>query len=256
MDNTIINAPTTPGQTIATKDIGGVNHELVILEFSDGVGGATEVSDATPLPVTDAAVLAKLSSDPATQTTLAALLAKVIAAPSTEAKQDATNALLTTIAAITQPLTDTQLRATPVPISGTVTANTGLSQPLTDAQLRLTPVPVSGTVTVDTSLLSTASKQDQQTALITTLNSLVENLNSLVNILLPLGAAMNSGAPALRVNPIASVSTAVTGSVTATVASTVVSSLTNFGTGIPASEMANDFNNLLVEMANINNVTI
>jgi hypothetical protein len=40
-------------------------------------------------------------------------------------------------------LTDAQLRATPVPVSGTVTA-TG---PLTDAQLRATPVPVSGTVT-------------------------------------------------------------------------------------------------------------
>lgn len=36
-----------------------------------------------------AAVLAKLSADPATQTTLAALLAKVIAAPATEAKQPA-----------------------------------------------------------------------------------------------------------------------------------------------------------------------
>lgn len=42
-------------------------------------------------------------------------------------------------------LTDTQLRATPVPVSGTVTA-TG---PLTDTQLRATPVPVSGTVTAN-----------------------------------------------------------------------------------------------------------
>lgn len=40
-------------------------------------------------------------------------------------------------------LTNTQLRATPVPVSGTVTA-TG---PLTDTQLRATPVPISGTVT-------------------------------------------------------------------------------------------------------------
>ena len=40
-------------------------------------------------------------------------------------------------------LTDAQLRATPVPVSGTVTANTGLSQPLTDAQLRASAVPVS-----------------------------------------------------------------------------------------------------------------
>lgn len=52
-----------------------------------------------------------------------------------------------TITATTGGLTDTQIRATPLPISGTVTANTGLSQPLTDTQLRATPVPVSGTVT-------------------------------------------------------------------------------------------------------------
>lgn len=45
-----------------------------------------------------AAILAKLSSDPATQTTLAALLAKVIAAPATEAKQDTGNTSLATIA--------------------------------------------------------------------------------------------------------------------------------------------------------------
>lgn len=43
------------------------------------------------------------------------------------------------------PLTNAQLRASDVPITGTVTANTGLSQPLTDAQLRATAVPVSGT---------------------------------------------------------------------------------------------------------------
>jgi hypothetical protein len=48
---------------------------------------------------------------------------------------------------LSQPLTDTQLRATAVPVSGTVTANTGLSQPLTDTQLRATAVPVSGSVT-------------------------------------------------------------------------------------------------------------
>jgi hypothetical protein len=41
------------------------------------------------------------------------------------------------------PLTDAELRATPVPVSGTVTTGG-----LTDAQLRATPVPVSGTVAV------------------------------------------------------------------------------------------------------------
>lgn len=76
--------------------------------------------------------------------------------------------------AVVSPLTDAELRATPldvsisgsipvtiasaieitndagnpIPVSGTVTANTGLTQPLTDAQLRATAVPVSGTVSV------------------------------------------------------------------------------------------------------------
>lgn len=54
----------------------------------------------------------------------------------------------------TGPLTDAQLRATAVPISGTVTANAGsgtmaVSGPLTDAQLRSTAVPISGTVTAN-----------------------------------------------------------------------------------------------------------
>jgi len=53
-------------------------------------------------------------------------------------------------AAGTPPLTDTQLRASAVPVSGTVTA-TG---PLTDTQLRATPVPVSGPLT-DTQLRAT-----------------------------------------------------------------------------------------------------
>lgn len=62
--------------------------------------------------------------------------------------------------AVTGPLTDTQLRATPVPVSGTVTVTDGagalnvivdssaaiaVTGPLTDAQLRASAVPVSGT---------------------------------------------------------------------------------------------------------------
>ncbi len=43
------------------------------------------------------------------------------------------------------------------PVSGTVTANTGLSQPLTDAQLRATPVPVSGTFFQGTQPISAAA---------------------------------------------------------------------------------------------------
>jgi hypothetical protein len=53
-----------------------------------------------------------------------------------------TNASATNPLPVTGPLTDAQIRATPLPVSGTVTT-TGL----TDTQLRATPVPVSGTVT-------------------------------------------------------------------------------------------------------------
>jgi hypothetical protein len=50
-------------------------------------------------------------------------------------------------------LTDTQLRATPVPVSGTVTA----SGPLTDTQLRASAVPVSGTFFQSTQPVSLAT---------------------------------------------------------------------------------------------------
>jgi hypothetical protein len=56
----------------------------------------------------------------------------------------------------TTPVTGTFWQATQ-PISGTVTANTGLSQPLTDAQLRATAVPVSGTFYQVTQPVSAAS---------------------------------------------------------------------------------------------------
>ena len=195
-DNTIINAPSTPGQTIATKDIGGVNHELVLLEFSDGAGGATEVSEATPLPV------------------------EVLSLP-----------------------------------AGLATSANQQTDALTDTELRANPVPISGTVTVDTSLLSTSAKQTEQTALLTTLNSLIETNNYLVQFLSQLTGAMNSGQPALRTIPIASVSTAVTGSLTSAGTVSTVGTITNFGTGIPASEMAHDINNFTAILANINNVT-
>ena len=130
--------------------------------------------------------------------------------------------------------------------SGAAIAANQQTNALTDAQLRATPVAISGAGD------ATAAKQTEQTALLTTLNSLIETNNTLIQLLTPLVGAMNSGAPALRTIPIGSVSTAVTGSVTATVAST---SITNFGTNIPASEMAHDMNNLVVSIANINNVT-
>jgi len=162
-DNVQLNSPTTAGATIATDDIGGVQHQQVKIEFG-GDGVATPVSTADPLPVTVASL----------------------------------------------------------------------------------PLP---------SEASTATKQDAQTALLTTLNSLIENLNALVNVLLPLGSAMNAGAPALRTVALTGSTTAVTGSLTSAGTVTTVGSITNFGTGIPASEMAHDVNNYTAIIANINNVT-
>lgn len=77
-------------------------------------------------------------------------------------------------------LTDTQLRATAVPVSGTVTATTG---GLTDTQLRATAVPVSGTVTAsgpltDTQLRATPPSVKQSTAATATLATVAASATS------------------------------------------------------------------------------
>jgi hypothetical protein len=104
---------------------------------------------ALPLPsgaATEAGNLATIAGkDFATQTTLALIRAKtdnIDVALSTRTKPaDQQHVIVDSSAAVpvTGPLTDTQLRATPVPVSGTVTA----SGPLTDTQLRASAVPIS-----------------------------------------------------------------------------------------------------------------
>jgi hypothetical protein len=94
----------------------------------NSVGDPLIPNDQTTL----AAILAKLSADPASQTTLAAILAKIVSAPATEAKQDALAALIGEVQA--SPTSNTlldrlktihaDLIAT-LTISGTVTANIG-----------------------------------------------------------------------------------------------------------------------------------
>lgn len=81
-----------------------------------------------------------------------------------------------------------------------------------------------------------------------TLNSLVDTLNELNSRLTVLAGMANSGAPALRVAPISSVSTAVTGTITATSVGTV----TNLGV-VPGTIVGNAQNNVLVTLANITN---
>lgn len=68
---------------------GGIVSDTELTATIDPTGLATSAKQDS--------ILAKLSADPATQTTLAAVLAKIIAAPATEAKQDSTNASLSSI---------------------------------------------------------------------------------------------------------------------------------------------------------------
>lgn len=113
-----INVTPGTGKTVAADEVGGVLYQRV--KLAAGVdGAATDVSAAAPLPVEDA------NSD--------ALLAAA------QAIETAVEGTLTVAGAVTTGgLTDTQLRASAVPVSGTVTA----SGPLTDVQLRASPVPV------------------------------------------------------------------------------------------------------------------
>ncbi len=111
---------------------------------------ATQPISATVLP---------LPADAATQTTLAALksvadtintaadaIKTAVEALNTKTTACNTGAISGTVTANTglSPLTDAQLRDSPVPVSGTVTANTGLTQPLTDTQLREESVETTG----------------------------------------------------------------------------------------------------------------
>lgn len=66
--------------------------------------------------------------------------------------------------AVTGPLTNTELRAVAVPISGTV--STGLTQPLTDSQLRAAAVPISAVSLPLPSGASTLAEQQTQTTAI------------------------------------------------------------------------------------------
>lgn len=86
------------------------------------------------------------------------------------AKLEAIRVLLAGQLSVNIGLTNAELRNSPIPISGTVTANTGLSQPITDAQLRASSLPVSLASIPIPIGASTESKQ-------------IETINSLASIL-------------------------------------------------------------------------
>lgn len=118
------------GKTIATDDIGGIQHELIKVEFGTD-GNATMVSASNPLPVTDnAAEVSVASIDLKTPT----VGQKAMAASSPVVIASDQSAIPISGNVTTGGLTDAQLRAAPVPVSGTFFQAT---QPVSAAALPL-----------------------------------------------------------------------------------------------------------------------
>lgn len=109
---------------------GTVADPITVTLGGDTAGDATAANQVIQITA-EQAILAKLTSDPATQTTLAAILAKIIAAPATAANQ-ATE--ITSLASLVAQLPaalgaggglKVDGSGTALPVSGTVTANLG-----------------------------------------------------------------------------------------------------------------------------------
>lgn len=90
---------------------------------------------------------------------------------------------ITASGTLVSPLTDTQLRATPVPVSGTVTA----SGPLTDAQLRASAVPVSAASLPLPSGASTLAEQQTQTTSLQLIDDVVHATNGAISKFVAIG---------------------------------------------------------------------
>ncbi len=115
----------------------------------------TQITDGTRDGTVKAASTAALATDTALV---------VAISPNNTVPVSLTSTTITGSVAVTGPLTDTQLRATPVPVSGTVSTGG-----LTDTQIRATPLPVSGTVTANagTNLNTSALALDTTVAKLT-----------------------------------------------------------------------------------------
>lgn len=150
-NNTVLN-PGALGDTIATEEISGVKHELVKIEFGvDGV--ATKVSASNPLPTTDSAA----------EVSLASIDLKL------------TNPLPVSGTVTTGGLTDTQLRATAVPISGTITAVTAITNALPAGTNLLGKTSIDQTTPGTTNLVALAANQSVNNAQINGITPLMGN---------------------------------------------------------------------------------
>lgn len=153
-DNVQANAG-SGGAIFKTDEVGGVHTPISKVAFGvDGTVTTVDASNPLPVSVASAVVSGEVALDSATLSALETV--QVGNFPTT---QPISGSVSVSNFPTSQPVTGTFWQATQ-PVSGTVTANTGLSQPLTDTQLRSTPVPISGSVTTggitDTQLRATA----------------------------------------------------------------------------------------------------
>ncbi|CAB4164642.1 hypothetical protein UFOVP826_62 [uncultured Caudovirales phage] len=138
------------GATVAADEIGGVLHQRIKLTLgADGVSDG-DVSSSNPLPVSVGGVvdISGTITDGAASTGQMLLVGGQTGAGVAQVFETNGSGHLNISdgggsITVDGPLTDGQLRASPVPVSGSITADTGLSQPLTDTQLRAAAVPVS-----------------------------------------------------------------------------------------------------------------
>jgi hypothetical protein len=153
------NFPTNAGSggvTFASDDVGGVHFPRLKLAIgADGINDG-DVSAANPMPVADASAEATLAALKLVADAISSASAAIRAAVSSlDAKTVAVNtgAIAGTVALDATAITALANAATlsTQPISGTV--STGLLQPLTDAQLRATPVPVNAAIDFTVALL-------------------------------------------------------------------------------------------------------
>jgi len=238
-DNVQLNSPTTAGATIATDEISGVQHQLIKIEF--GIDGESiMVSDANPLPVSvDSLPLPTGAATVAAQTTQSAILNDIES--ETAAIQVNTNNLDVELSTRLKPA-DTLAGVTTV---GSITNVVHIDD-------NGGSITVDGDVTV--SGVATESKQDSQITLQNTLQELTETLQELASRLVVL-SAVRGVQESLRVTPISSVSTAVTGSLTGVTTVNTVLALSNYGT-YPTNIPAWAQTNLTAIHSNINNVSV
>ncbi len=126
-------ADVAEGSTGDAAWVSGAGTVISLLKKIASAGGSA-------VSIADGADVAEgTTTDPDTATTVIGRLQKIVSLLSGVLSANVSVVNFPASQAVTGPLTDAQLRATPVPVSGTVTA----SGPLTDAQLRASAVPVS-----------------------------------------------------------------------------------------------------------------